>query len=83
MNYLTRWRGISRETADRMGIVWVHDTTVSNRLRDDYAEEELQATGFSTRGLIFYRHPIVFPFYHQGKACFLRAAGWMDASQSI
>ena len=29
VNYLTRWRGISRETADRMGIVWVHDATVS------------------------------------------------------
>ncbi|HHX38395.1 MAG TPA: hypothetical protein GX715_00385 [Armatimonadetes bacterium] len=74
VNYLTRWRGISRETADRMGIVWVHDaTSIENRLRDDYAEEELRASGlFNERGLIFYRHPIVFPFYHQGKACFLQ-----------
>ena len=44
-----------------------------DRLRDDYAEEELRASGlFNERGLIFYRHPIVFPFYHQGKACFLQ-----------
>jgi len=73
-NYLTRRRGISRETADRMGIVWVHDAvSIEKRLRDDYAEEELRASGlFNERGLIFRRHPIVFPFYHQGKACFLQ-----------
>lgn len=72
--YLTRARGISRATLDRMRVVWVHDPAgIERRLRDRFSEEELVGSGlFSQWGLLFRQHRIVFPFLRRERVVFLQ-----------
>lgn len=80
--YLTRRRGISVETLQRMRVVWLHDiASVEGALRDLYPEEELVASGlFNEWGLIFRGYPMVFPFLRRGQVCFLqgRRTDWRE-----
>ncbi len=77
LRYLTR-RGIDAETIKRASVAYFPRRAyrrVMSRMKESFALEELQRSGFFNRRahLTFYRHRLLFPFLIEGRARYLQA----------
>lgn len=69
-------RGFTQETLQHFRIFFVTDyEMIHAHLRNTFSLLDLQESGlYNERGnLIFYRHPIIIPYYRKGRIVFLQA----------
>lgn len=67
LEYLTG-RAFTIDTIRKFGIFVIPDIkATSDFLKSKYSQQDLEASGlFSSKGLMFYRHPIIIPYYYKG-----------------